>query len=340
MVPAAAHTPARRRSASLSFLRHPMAVYLAKRLLVAALLVLLTVSLNFVLFRLAPGDAANLARLPGATPATRRAVLHEFGLDQSVWHQYVAYIGQLLHGNMGRSFSSSVPVLEILSVQVRNTLILTVTGGVLAILAGVVVGVIAAWRRNTKVDRGLLGLGLLIYATPAQWMGLMLILICGSVLPTAGMTDPFAFDQSGLAWVLDVGHHLILPALTFTLASFGGYVVLARSTTLDTLGEDYVLTARAKGLSTRRILRSYVLRNAMLPLTTAFALSLGFSVAGATLVETVFSWPGIGRGLYQAVLARDYPVMQGAFLIITVSVICCNLLADVLYGILDPRVRA
>jgi ABC-type dipeptide/oligopeptide/nickel transport system permease component len=317
-----------------------MAVYLAKRLLVAALLVFVTVSLNFLLFRLAPGDAANLAHIPGATPATRLAVLHQFGLDKSLWQQYLAYVNQLLHGNMGRSFTSGRPVTDILAVSMRNTLIMTMTGGMLALVVGVTAGVVAAWRRQTKIDSGLLGTSLMFYAMPAQWLGLMLILIFGSLLPTAGMTDAFAFDETGLAWVADVGRHLILPAVTYMLAIFGGYAVLARSATLDTLGEDYVLMARAKGLSTRRILRSYVLRNALLPLTTAFALSLGYAVAGTTLIETVFSWPGIGRGLYQAVLDRDYPVMQGAFLVITVSVILFNLIADLLYGVLDPRVRA
>ena len=337
---AAAQIVEPRRGLRMGFARHPMATYLAKRLLVAALLVFVTISLNFVLFRLSPGDAANLAHIPGATPATRRAVLHEFGLDKSLWHQYLAYLDQLLHGNMGRSFTSQLPVTDILAVSMRNTLIMTVTGGILALIVGVAAGVVAAWRRQTKTDRSLLGIALMCYALPAQWLGLMLILVFGSLLPTAGMTNAFAFDETGFAWVSDVGSHLILPALTYVLAAFGGYAVLARSATLDTLGEDYVLTARAKGFSTRRILRSYVLRNAMLPLTTAFALSLGYAVAGTTLIETVFSWPGIGRGLYQAVLDRDYPVMQASFLIITVSVILFNLIADLLYGILDPRVRA
>lgn len=318
----------------------PMTVYLAKRLLAAGLLVFITISLNFVLFRLAPGDVADFSRVPGATPETREAILQQFGLDRSLWDQYVAYLNQLLHGNLGRSFSTARPVVDILAESMRNTLIMTVTGGVLALIVGVLAGVVAAWRRGTKVDNGLIGVGLVLYAMPAQWIGLMLILVFAGVLPTAGMSDPFAFDQTGMAYVLDVARHLILPALTFMLTTVGGYVVLARSATLDTLGEDYVLTARAKGLSMRRILRSYVLRNAMLPLTTAFALSLGWAVAGTTLVETVFSWPGIGRGLYQAVLDRDYPLLQGAFLVITVSVIFFNLVADLLYGFLDPRVRS
>lgn len=311
--------------------------YLLKRGASACLLAFVTVSLNFFLFRLAPGDAADFSRVPGATPETRHAILEQFGLNHSVWDQYIAYFGQLFRGNFGKSFATGQDVTSVLGPATKNTLLLTLSGGIVALIVGVGIGVVCAWRRKGVTDRALMGTSLALYALPGQWIGLMLILIFGGVLPTAGMRDVFAVNQS--TWSLNVAKHLILPASAFALTLFGQYAILTRSAVLETLGEDYVLAARAKGLGVGRILRTYILRNAMLPLTTLIALSVGYSVAGTTLIETVFSWPGVGRALYQSVLDRDYPVMEAAFLLITVSVIFFNMVADLLYGMLDPRVR-
>ena len=173
---------------------------------------------------------------------------------------------------------------------------------------------------------------------PTQWLGLMLIIIFAGVLPTGGMTNEFLLNPPFWTHVKDLASHMFLPALTLGLTLYGEYTLIVRSAMLETLGEDYILTARAKGLKPRTIVRKHALRNAMLPITTLIALSLGYIVAGAILIETVFSWPGIGRAVYDAVLQRDYPMLQGAFLVLTLSVIFFNLVADLLYFRLDPRI--
>jgi peptide/nickel transport system permease protein len=166
----------------------------------------------------------------------------------------------------------------------------------------------------------------------------MLIIIFAGVLPSSGMTNEFLLNPPFWTHVKDLGSHILLPSLTLGLVLYGEYTLIVRSAMLETLGEDYILTARAKGLKPRTIVRKHALRNAMLPIITLIALSLGYIVAGAILVETVFSWPGIGRAVYQAVLDRDYPMLQGAFLVLTVSVVFCNLVADLLYFHFDPRI--
>ena len=178
------------------------------------------------------------------------------------------------------------------------------------------------------------------YAVPTQWLALMLLVLFAGVLPANGMHDPFAVGASGWASFVDTMKHMILPSTAFALTLYGEYTLIVRSSMLETLGEDYVLTARAKGLSSWAVVRTHAARNAMLPTTTLIALSLGYIVAGAILIETVFTWPGIGLATYQAVVSQDYPVLQGTFLILTISVVFFNLLADLLYYKLDPRISA
>ncbi len=179
---------------------------------------------------------------------------------------------------------------------------------------------------------------LAFYSMPTHWLGLMLVILFTGVLPTGGMSNDFLIDPSFWTHLKDLASHIVLPSLTLGLVLYGEYTLIVRSAMLETLGEDYILTARAKGLKPWAIVRRHALRNAMLPIATLVALSLGYIVAGAILIETVFSWPGIGRAVYQAVLQRDYPMLQGAFLVLTVSVVFFNLLADLLYFKLDPRI--
>jgi ABC-type dipeptide/oligopeptide/nickel transport system permease component len=314
--------------------------YIGSRLLWAVVTIFAAVTTNFVLFRLVPGDAtAKFAKVPGATPAYQQAIQREFGLDKSKWEQYVVYLKQLVHGNLGVSFQDRQPVAEHLWSAIGNTLPLVVAGSLFALVLGVVSGVYAAYSRGTTLDDVTVTPALAFYAMPVQWLGLILILLMGGLLPTGGMSDAFAIDQGGWGHIVDVGRHMLLPALTFGLVAYGQYTLVVRSAMLEELGEDYVLTARAKGLPRRTILRRHALRNAMLPVSTLIALSIGTLVGGAVLVEAVFSWPGIGTEMYQSVLTRDYPVLQGAFLMLTVSVVLCNLIADIVYLWLDPRVR-
>ena len=314
--------------------------YIGKRMLFAFVTIFVAVSLNFLLFRVLPGDAVHsLARVPNASPELVAALTREFGLDRPLWEQYFSYLRELAQGNMGVSFVNKQPVWDNLMVQLGNSLLLAVPGTILGILLGILTGVAAAWWRGTFRGYSTTALSIFFYSVPAQWLALVLLMWFAGALPTHGMMDPYLFDTSFGARFLDVIKHMILPTVTMTLILYGGYTLIVRSAMLESLGEDYVLTARAKGLTPRRVLRSYALRNAMLPTVTLIGLSLGFLVGGSILLETVFSWPGIGYATYQAVIQRDYPMLQGAFLVLTVSVVLFNLLTDLLYFKLDPRIR-
>jgi ABC-type dipeptide/oligopeptide/nickel transport system permease component len=313
--------------------------YVIKRTAFAAITVFVAITINFALFRLAPGSAvSNLARVPHATPELHNELKREFGLDKSKGAQYVIYLKQLVRGNLGVSFENQQPVSHNLWIALKNTIPMVLLGTVFSIVLGTLTGVIAAWRRGTLAEGATVTTALGFYSMPTHWLGLMLVILFTGVLPTGGMTNDFLINPSFFTHLKDLAEHIALPSLTLGLVLYGEYTLIVRSAMLETLGEDYILTARAKGLKPGAILRRHALRNAMLPIATLIALSLGYIVAGAILVETVFSWPGIGRAVYDAVLQRDYPMLQGAFLLLTVSVVFFNLVADLLYFKLDPRI--
>ncbi len=313
--------------------------YVIKRTAFAVVTIFVAVTINFALFRLAPGSAvANLSRVPHATPELRHALEKQFGLDKSKGAQYVLYLKQLVHGNLGVSFANEQPVRSNLRTAIGNTVPMVLLGTIFAIVVGTLTGVVAAWRRGTPLETISVTTALGFYSMPTHWLGLMLVILFAGTLPTGGMTNEFLLNPSWWTHVKDVLSHMTLPALTLGLVLYGEYTLIVRSAMLETLGEDYILTARAKGLRPWTIVRRHALRNALLPIATLVALSLGYIVAGAILIETVFSWPGIGRAVYDAVLQRDYPMLQGAFLVLTVSVVFFNLLADLIYFKLDPRI--
>jgi peptide/nickel transport system permease protein len=253
--------------------------------------------------------------------------------------QFTAYISNLFQGNLGVSFASRESVGQILSERVQRTVLLVFTGETLAIGLGMFVGLVAAWRRGTHVDGSALLLGLLTWALPTFFLGIILLIVARGVLPSGGMISPGISEDYSLEYWTDVARHLILPTITLAVVSASGYMLVMRSSVVEILAEDYILTAKAKGLSNLRILRDHALKNAMLPMVTIVGLTLGYTVGGAIQVETVFSWPGIGRLIYDSVSKQDYPVLQGAFLLLAVSVIMTNLVVDILYGVLDPRVK-
>jgi ABC-type dipeptide/oligopeptide/nickel transport system permease component len=313
--------------------------YVVKRLIFAVATVIVAITINFFLFRVLPGDAVrNLARVPHATEALRHSLEAQFGLDKPVWQQYVIYLRELTHGNLGVSFANQQPVWDNLREDLANTIPMVLLGTLVAIAIGIVTGVLSAWRRGTRLDRASTNLAIAFYSFPTQWLALVLLIYLSAWLPSHGRTDDFLIDPTWWEHAVDVLRHMALPSLTVALTLYGEYTLIVRSAMLETLGEDYILTARAKGLSQVRIVLSHALRNALLPTTTLIALSLGYIVAGVILVETVFSWPGIGLAVYQAVNDRDYPMLQGAFLVLTASVVLFNLLADLLYFRLDPRI--
>jgi ABC-type dipeptide/oligopeptide/nickel transport system permease component len=314
--------------------------FLLRRISQAIVTSFVAITFNFVLFRALPGSVvSNLSRVPNASPALKVALTKEFGLNHSLWAQYGLYLIQLAHLNLGVSYENSRPVIDNLVSDLGNTIPMVTLGTLISIVLGVLTGAIAAWRRGTHMENLSVAPALAFYAMPAQWLGLMLIVLFSAYLPTSGMENGFLIDPTPIQHIEDVLRHMILPSLTLGFVLYGQYTLIVRSSMLETLSEDYILTAKAVGFSKPRILARYAFRNAMLPVVGVIALSLGFIVGGAILVETVFNWPGIGLAVYNAVLYRDYPMLQGAFLLLTLSVIFFNLVADVLYLRLDPRIR-
>ncbi len=317
--------------------------YIIKRSAFVLLTVFVAITLNFVMFRALPGTAvSDLSRVPHATSALRHALEVEFGLDKSKWVQYFIYLKELSKGNLGISFADEQPVRHELARDLLNTIPMVTLGTLFAIVIGIATGVLSAWRRGTVLDQVSTNTAIWFYSLPTQWLALMILFLVAKFrpgFPTSGMTNPFVFGpESTLQYLKDVGAHMIFPALCVGLTLYGEFTLVVRSAMLETLGEDYVLTARAKGLSQRTIIRRHALRNAMLPTITLIALSLGYIVAGQVVIEDVFSWPGIGKAVVDAVSSRDYPMLQGAFLVLTLAVVIGNFAADLLYFRLDPRV--
>jgi ABC-type dipeptide/oligopeptide/nickel transport system permease component len=314
--------------------------YVLKRVAFTIVTIFVAISLNFLLFRVLPGTAvSSLARVPNATIQLKRHLTREFGLNLPLGTQYLDYLRQLARGNLGVSFANQQPVTANLSEALFNTLPVVTIATVLSLILGVATGVLSAWRRGSVLDQLSTNSAIVLYALPTQWIALVLLIAFAKYLPTAGTDNPFAVVAPPFWQRLDqVVEHMVLPAATLVLTLYGGNTLIVRSALLETLGEDYMLTARAKGIGQPKMMWSHALRNAMLPITTLVTLSLGSIVAGAILMEVVFSWPGIGSALYQAVQERDYPMLQGGFLLFTISVVLFNFLADLLYFRLDPRI--
>jgi ABC-type dipeptide/oligopeptide/nickel transport system permease component len=319
--------------------------YILKRILFAIMTVFVAITLNFILFRTLPGDAVDSLRCRQCTKDFKEAQREELGLDKSYLEQYKLYLIDLAHGDLGNSVENQKPVWDEIRPAIANTMPMIILGTFFSIVFGILTGVVAAWRRGTWGDKANVWVSLGFYSMPPQWLGLMIVLfVAGAIgLPTSGLASPdlgVLEPASTVDYWSDRLQHMILPALTIGLVLYGDYCLITRSAMLETLGEDYVLTARAKGLSNWAIVWKHGLRNAMLPIITLIALSLGFIIGGTFTVEYVFSYPGVGYETVLAIDKRDYPVLQGIFLILTMSVIFFNLVADLLYFKLDPRVTS
>lgn len=255
--------------------------------------------------------------------------------------QFFIYLKNLTQGELGISYKMNRPVAGILVERLWNTILLIGAGQILSIIVGIVFGVFAAWKARTSIDYGALITGLVAWSLPTFWLGIILLFWgSNSGFPIGGKATPGISTYPFFYQMGDIARHMFLPTLTYTIVFMGEYMLVMRSSLLDVLSEDYILTAKAKGLSTFQILKDHALKNAMLPIVTIIAINLGFTVAGAIQIESVFSWPGLGGAIFEAVESRDYPVLQGAFLLIAVSVIFANLIADLTYAYLDPRVKS
>ena len=308
------------------------------------LVLLAALTLNFFLPRAMPGSplpflaGEEVGQLSSEQLAEVRA---RYGLDAPLWQQYLHYLTAIVSGDWGFSYQAGRPVMETLLGRLPWTLLLVGSSLFVASIFGVVVGALASWRRGSALDTGSLVGAILVDSLPTFWLGMMLIAVFAVELrwfPIFGAIHPWG-PKSGWPYVADIAQHLVLPATTLTLATLSGTFLVMRYAMLDVLGQDYIRTARSKGVPERRVLLKHTVRNALLPVSTVMFLNLGLLVGGSTVIETVFSYPGVGTLLYQSVLNRDYPVLQGAFLILTVSVIGANMLSDAAYPLLDPRVR-
>lgn len=319
-----------------------LGLYIARRVLQAIPLLVGVVVINFTIIQLAPGDP--IYALVGDFPAPEeyiRQVRREFGLDRSVPERLVAYLANLARGNLGFSFANRKPVLTIVGERIPATALLTLTGLGFAALAGVILGILSARRPYSWLDNTTSTASLLSFSVPVFWLSQILIIVFAlwlGWLPAQGMVSLRA-DPSGFGYYLDVGAHLLLPAFALSARFLAVNSRLARASMLEVLGRDFIRTARAKGVSELRVLTRHALPNALLPIVTIIGYNFGFVLAGSALVETVFAWPGIGRLLYDSIFARDYPVLMGIFLVVAISVIIANLITDILYAYLDPRIR-
>ncbi len=320
-----------------------MARYALGRLGHLALVMWVVITLTFVLFRLMPGDPTLNFLSPSFSEETRAALLKSFGLDRSIWEQYVIYLGHLVQGDLGMSFLQGKPVAELLGAALPNTLMLTIVSICAAYAFGIVAGAFLAFRRGGAVEAVAIPAALATRAAPEFWLGMLLLAGFSFSLgwfPTEGAFSPGA-DPGG-AWArlvsADYWWHLALPALTLMLYLLGLPMLLMRATMLEVLNDEFIVMARMKGLSRWSIVMRHAARNALLPVVTAFALGLGASVGGNVVVESVFAWPGIGRLLVQAVQGADYPLAEGAFILISGVLVVMNSVADLVYSSLDPRV--
>lgn len=307
-----------------------------------ALVVWAAATLNFALPHLAPGDPVQYlygGESLGLAPELVDQVRTGYGLDRPLPEQYAAFWTGLFQGDLGRSVQFNRPVVDVLGDYLPWTVVLVGVSTVLALLLGVVLGTWAAWHRGRRRDAVAVAAVLALDSMPGFWIGMILIAVFAVGLGWFPSYGGVAVDGEGLVWLADAASRMVLPTLTLTLATFGGFFLLTRAAMVTVLDEPFVRLARAKGVPGRSIALHHALRNALLPVSTNFALVLGALLSGAVVVESVFAYPGLGRLIFEAVTARDYPLLQGAFLLVTLGVVAANVLADLVYPLLDPRVR-
>lgn len=321
--------------------------FLAGRIVKALFVILAIAALNFILIRLAPGDPASvLAGEAGATdPNYVLQLRQQFGLDDPLWKQLGLYLWKILHLDFGYSYRNHVPVISLIAERLPATILLMVSSFIVSLSLGVLFGALAAgvsfFNRTRWLDPLIMTVALIFYATPLFWLALMMVIVFSvqlDWLPAFGMESVGA-KLTGWDRVLDIGSHLVLPTLALSFFFMSVYVRLTRATMMETMLQDHVRTAFAKGVTPWRVLRRHVLRNAMLPIVTFAGLQLGQVAGGAVLIETVFAWPGIGRLMFDALLQRDYQLLLGVFLVTSATVIFFNILTDIAYRFVDPRIR-
>ncbi len=320
-----------------------MAVFVAKRLATMILMLLLVATMIFLMFRTMPGDPTASMVDPSIPREARQALLERYGLHESLWTQYRIFMADLVRLDFGSSYFYNRPVLEVIGERLPATLILMFAAMLFAYALGVLGGAWMAWNRGTWREAAGITFSLIFRSAPTFWVGLMAVMLFAVTLgwfPAQGMrTTGYTGDTFREVFVsLDFLRHLILPAAVAGLYFLATPLLIMRNSMLEVMSEDYIEMARAKGLREIRILYKHAARNALLPVVTAGALFIGAAIGGQVLIEVVFSWPGLGREIVQAVTRSDYPLAQGIFIIISALVMSMNLAADIVYGLLDPRI--
>jgi peptide/nickel transport system permease protein len=321
--------------------------YVIRKIVQAFLTLVAILVFNFFLFRVwSPGDPITfLTRGQGAniSPEERQALIAEYGLDEPVFGQFVEYMKDTFSGDLGlSSFYQGEPVMDVFLRFLPPTLLLVGISTALSMAFGLWMGIRSGWRRGSRFDRFSMFFSLILYSMPEFWLGMLLLLLFSSQLgwfPVGGRVSTDVSSLSTWEYIVDVAEHLFLPVLTLTLGYLGEFYLVMRSSLLDVLGEDYIKTARAKGLLDRLVLNRHAVRNALLPTVTLIALSFGYVIGGAITVEVVFSYQGLGLLTYTAIVSKDYWLLQGLFLFFSAAVIVFNLASDLVYAYLDPRVR-
>ena len=315
--------------------------YLLRKTLHAVATLTFVLAFNFYLFRVMPGDPVQLlARSQHLSRADIAEQIDRLGLDEPLPQQFLIYMRETLTGNLGVSVRSGIPVTELIAGRLWPTILLVGSATLLSTVFGLLIGIKGAWRRGGAFDTTSLMGSLVLYSMPEGWLGMILLILFAGLLGwfPAGQYESPA-QLTGFAHVVDVANHLFLPWLTLTLGYIGEYAIIMRSSLLEVMGEDFIATARAKGVPDRLVRRRHAVPNALLPTFTLVFYSFGFVLGGSVIVEAVFSWPGLGQLTYQAIGELDYPIIQGIFLLFSAVVIFFNLLADMLYGYIDPRIR-
>ena len=320
-----------------------MKAYMTRRLIETIIVVFFAMFVNFFIINLAPGDPARImtGEFGYACPEYVEAMRKKWGLDKPLHERFLIYLANVLKGDLGYSYGYYSPVAQLIAERIGATLLLMLTGIMLAFVIGTLIGAQAGRKMGSKTDMTLSFINLMLWSMPVFWLGLMLILVfsvwCG-FFPTSGMMS-VRTEYHGMWKYLDILWHLTLPATTLALAELPIYFKIVRASVVEQTSEEYVRTFRAVGMREDKVFKRYVLRNALVPPVTMLGLHLGYVLSGAVLIEVVFGWPGLGRLLLEAVYRRDYPVLMGMYLVTSICVALANLATDLIYMILDPRIR-
>lgn len=313
-----------------------------RRLLTGLLVVAIVLVLNFLLIHMAPGDPIRiLAGKDNPSPQMILALQEKYGLNQPMYIQLMSYIKTLLKGDLGYSILTNLPVSKLIFDRLGATALLALTSIILAVIFGTLLGLYAARYRGSKIDSFLSYITYIFYSMPSFWLALMGILIFSSwlkIFPTSGMFDMRA-PSSGINHILDLLKHMILPVGTLTIVEIPIYFMIFRSSMIQIMSEDFITTFRATGMSEKKIFNKYIFKNAILPTITVLGINLAYIITGAALIETVFSWPGTGRLMLEAIMRRDYPLLMGIYLILSISIAFIMVVVDIIYAYIDPRIR-